>query len=145
MRRYIIPIAMLFVLAGLSSGTMWLYTDPTFFSGLPSGTTATSFGYQSQSSPIGTFKPLDLSPFEIINSPLFPMLGHGFSINTSSGQDQSKTTVVSLGSSGKLDSTPPQITFSGGMENNLKYAESKSSLRVGQGGTWANLNNPGLI
>jgi len=143
MRRYIIPIAMLFVLAGLSSGTMWLYTDPTFFSGLPSSTAPYSFEYQSGSS--GSFKPLELSPFEIINSPFFPMLDHGFSMNTSAAQEQNNSPVVILGSSGELDNTPPQITFNGGLENNLKYAESKSSLRVGQGGTWTNLNNPGLL
>ncbi len=143
MTRYIIPIAMLFVLAGLSSGTMWLYTDPVFFNGLPSSTTSYSFEYQSGSN--SAFKPLELTPFEIINSPLFPMLGRGFSMNTSTVQEQSKTTVVSLGSSGKLDTTPPQLTFSGSTENNLKYAQSKSSLRVGQGGTWTNLNNPGLL
>lgn len=141
--KYTIPIAMLFVFAGLASGTMWLYVDPMFFSGLPSSTTPYSFQYQSGS--VGAFKPLELSPFEIINSPFFPMLGHGFSINTSSEQNQNKSPVVSLGSTGQLDSTPPQMTFNGGMENNLKYAKSKSSIRVGQSGSWANLNPPWLI
>ncbi len=144
MIKYAIPIVMLLVLAGLSSGTMWLYTDPTFFSGLPSSTIPYSFEYQSGGT-IGSFRPLELSPFEIINSPFFPMLGRGFSMNASREQDQSKMAVVSLGSSGKLDKTPPQITFSGGLENNLKYAQSKSSIRVGQKGSWENLNNPGLL
>jgi len=143
MTRYIILIAMLFLFAGLSSGTMWLYTDPTFFSGMSSNTIPSSFEYQSDS--IGSFVPLDLSPFEIINSPIFPMLGHGFTINTSSEQNQNKTQVVALGSTGTIDSIPPQSTFSGDLENNLKYAETKSSLRVGQGGSWTNLNTPWLI
>ncbi|MGA9099172.1 MAG: hypothetical protein WB392_09605 [Methanotrichaceae archaeon] len=134
---------MFFILAGLSSGTMWLYTDPTFFSGMPSNTIPSSFGYQSGS--IGSFKPIDLSPFEIINSPIFPMLGHGFSINTSLQQNQNKTQAVVLGNAGTLDSFSPQTTFSGDLENNLKYAESKSSLRVGQGGSWTSLNTPWLI
>ncbi|MFB3764294.1 MAG: hypothetical protein ACE14P_03490 [Methanotrichaceae archaeon] len=140
---------MLFVFAGLisgiASGTMWLYTDPTFFSGIQSGTPATSFGYQSTS--IGTFTSLHLTPFEIINSPIFPMLGHGFSLNATpaSGQAQGGSAVVSLGSTGKLDTTPPQMTFNGGTENNMKYAQTKSSIRVGQSGSWSNLNSPWLI
>ena len=134
---------MLFLFAGLSSGTMWLYTDPTFFSGMQSNAVPSSFEYQSGS--IGSFKPIDLTPFEIINSPIFPMLGHGFSINATSEQNQNKTPVVVLGSTGNLGNAPPQVTFSGDMENNLKYAESKSSLRVGEGGSWTNLNTPWLI
>lgn len=141
MKRYLIPIAMFFVIAGLASGTMWLYVDPTFFSGQSSSTIPYSFQYQSD---MGSFRPLDLSPFEIINSPFFPMLGHGFSINASSRQNQSNTQVISLGSVGRVDSTP-QVTFEGDLENNLRYAESKSSLRVGQGGNWSNLNTPWLI
>lgn len=139
--KIIIPIAMLLMLAGLASGTMWLYNDPTFFSGLPSSTPAYSFNIQSGA--IGSFSAADLSPFEIINSPIFPMLGRGFTLNTSK-QEQNKSPVVALGSTGKY-SIPPQMTFSGSLENNLRYAQSKSSLRVGQSGNWTNLNAPWLI
>lgn len=139
--KILIPIAMLLVFAGLASGTMWLYTDPTFFAGLPSSTTPYSFNYQS--GVLGSFSASDLTPFEILNSPIFPMLGHGFTLNTSQ-KAQSTSPVVALGSSGKIN-IEPQMTFSGALENNLKYAQSKSSLRVGQGGSWSNLNTPWLI
>ncbi len=141
MMKISIPIAMLIALAGLASGTMWLYTDPTFFSGLPTSTTPYSFNYQSGA--LGSFTAADLTPFEILNSPIFPMLGHGFTLNTSN-KGQNASPVVSLGSSGTV-SIPPQMTFSGALENNLKYAQSKSSIRVGQGGSWTNLNTPWLI
>ena len=31
------------------------------------------------------------------------------------------------------------------MENNLKYAQTKSSLRVGPHGSWTTLNTPGAL
>ncbi len=139
--KILIPIAMLLVFAGLASGTMWLYNDPTFFMGLPSSTTPYSFNYQSGA--LGSFTAADLTPFEILNSPIFPMLGHGFNLNTSK-KEQRASPVVELGSSGKVN-IAPQMTFSGALENNLKYAQSKSSIRVGQAGSWTNLNTPWLI
>ena len=143
MMKILIPLAMLLVLAGLAGGTMWLYTDPTFFAGLPTSTTPYSFNYQSGA--LGSFTAADLSPFEILNSPIFPMLGHGFTLNSSKNeQNASSSPVVALGSSGNID-IEPQMTFSGDLENNLKYAQTKSSLRVGQGGTWTNLDTPWLI
>ena len=31
MMKFLIPLVMLFIMAGSALGTMWLYTDPTFF------------------------------------------------------------------------------------------------------------------
>lgn len=148
MTRYIIPIAVLFMLASMASASVWLYTDPTFFS---MGTQTNAAGLQvtligSQfSSGVGTFKPENLSPFEIINAPYFPLLSGGLNTASTQTQPQSTTPPVEIRSSGKLNSPPQQLTFSGGMEGNLKYAQTKSSLKVGQEGSWTNLNNPWLI
>lgn len=148
MTRYMIPIAVLFMLASMASASVWLWDDPAFFkTGTQSGTTelqATYIGSEF-SSGIGTFKPDNLSPFEIINAPYFPLLSGGFSTVSTTTQSQSTTSMVTIGSTGKLNSPPQQLTFSGGNENNLKYAQSKSSLKVGQEGSWTNLNNPWLI
>ncbi len=137
---------MLLVLAGIASGTMWVYDDPTFFMmGQQNfaGSQA-SIGSQFDSS-VGYFKPGDLSPIEIINAPYFPLLTRDFSVTNAPVKTLNATTTVMLGSTGKLNNIPQQLTFSGGMENNLKYAQSKSSVRIGQEGSWTNLNNPWLI
>jgi hypothetical protein len=150
MTRYIISIAILFMLiglAGMASATMWLYTDPTFFTmGAQSNTANYQFSYVGSnfgSNEIGTFKPANMTPFEIINAPFFPLLSGGFGITPTQSQNTARP--VELGSTGSLDSTPPQLSFSGGMEDNLRYAQSKSSIKVGQGGSWTNLDNPWLV
>ncbi len=139
---------MLLVLAGagMASGTMWLYTDPTFFTtGYQPSSAGSSVEYQFSAE--GSFKPMGLSPFEIINAPFFPLIGQAFSATASAAQTQAQnsTQTVMLGSTGKLDNAPQPLTFSGGNENNLKYAESKSSIKVGQSGSWTSLSNPWLV
>jgi hypothetical protein len=131
MMKYLIPIAMLLMLAGMASGTMWLYDDDFFM-----------LGPQVKAP---TFQPASLSPFEIINAPFFPLLGEGFKTSPIPLKLGNSTNVIEISSTGKATSLPPQMTFSGNLENNLKYAQTKSSLRVGASGSWNNLNTPWLI
>jgi hypothetical protein len=50
-----------------------------------------------------------------------------------------------IGSSRKLSDTPATLSFSGGFENNMAYASQKSSLKIGQGEEWTNLDMPWII
>jgi hypothetical protein len=147
MTRYLIPIAILFMLAGMASATMWLYTDPTFFTMEAQSNTAdyqlSYVGSGFSSNEMGTFKPANMSPFEIINAPFFPLISGGLGITLTPSQNTTRP--VEIRSTGSLDSTPPQLTFSGGMEDNLRYAQSKSSIKIGQSGSWTNLDNPWLV
>ncbi len=131
MMKHLIPIAMLLILGTTASGTMWLYNDDFFMLG-PQISAA-------------SFKPASLSPFEIINAPFFPLLGEGFYKDPIPMQLRNATTSVEITSTGKLTADPVLATFGGHLENNLKYAEAKSSVRVGAGGSWTSLNVPGLI
>jgi hypothetical protein len=130
MMKYLIPIAMLLILGTTASGTMWLYNADFFMLG-PQPSAA-------------SFKPASLSPFEIINAPFFPLLGEGFYTDPIPLQLRNATTAVEITST-KSTAYPVMATFSGNFENNLKYAQSKSSMRIGEGGNWNSLNVPGLI
>jgi hypothetical protein len=130
MMKYLIPIAMLLILGTTASGTMWLYNADFFMLG-PQPSAA-------------SFKPASLSPFEIINAPFFPLLGEGFYTDPIPLQLRNATTAVEITST-KSTAYPVMATFSGNFENNLKYAQSKSSMRIGEGGSWNSLNVPGLI
>ena len=130
MMKYLIPIAMLLILGTTASGTMWLYNADFFM-----------LGPQSSAA---SFKPASLSPFEIINAPFFPLLGEGFNTDPIPMQLRNATNSVEITST-KLTADPVLATFSGHMESNLKYAQAKSSVRVGEGGDWNSLNVPGLI
>jgi hypothetical protein len=130
MMKYLIPIAMLLILGTTASGTMWLYNADFFMLG-PQPSAA-------------SFKPASLSPFEIINAPFFPLLGEGFNTDPIPLQLRNATTAVEITST-KSTAYPVMATFSGNFENNLKYAQSKSSMRIGEGGSWNSLNVPGLI
>jgi hypothetical protein len=130
MMKYLIPIAMLLILGTTASGTMWLYNADFFMLG-PQPSAA-------------SFKPASLSPFEIINAPFFPLLGEGFYTDPIPLQLRNATTSVEI-TSAKSTAYPVMATFSGNFENNLKYAQSKSSMRIGEGGNWNSLNVPGLI
>ena len=132
MMKYIIPIAMLFMLAGTALGTMWLYDDPAFF----------QIGSQAQ---VASYKPANISPFEIINSPYFPLLGQGFYFNAIPVKLSNSTDAIQIGSSGNIALSPTPVTFGGHLENNLKYAMGKSSLRIGQQGSWTTLNALGVL
>lgn len=132
MMKYIIPIAMLFMLAGTALGTMWLYDDPAFF----------QIGSEAQ---VASFKPANISPFEIINAPYFPLLGQGFYFNAIPVKLSNSSDAIQIGSVGNTALFPIPVTFGGHLENNIKYAMGKSSMRIGQQGSWATLNAPGML
>jgi hypothetical protein len=132
MMKYILPMAMLFMLAGTALGTMWLYDDPAFF----------QIGSEAQ---VASFKPANISPFEIINAPYFPLLGQGFYFNAIPVKLSNSTESINIGSRGNIALSPTPVTFGGHLENNLKYAMGKSSMRIGQQGSWDTLNAPGVL
>jgi hypothetical protein len=132
MTKHFIAVAMLFMVTTMASGTMWLYQEPDY---LQMGNQFTA----------PFFKPANLSPFEIMNAPYFPLLGEGFYTSAAPVSSKSPPPTVQINSSGKVDVTPPFIDFSGHFENNLKYATSKSSFRIGQGNGSATLNTPWMI
>jgi hypothetical protein len=123
---------MLFMLAGTALGTMWLYDDPAFF----------QIGSEAQ---MASFKHMNISHFEIINAPYFPLLGQGFYFNAIPVKLSNSTDAIQIGSKGNMALPPVQVTFGGHLENNMKYAMGKSSLRIGQQGSWANINAPGVL
>jgi|GEM_PF-256715 hypothetical protein len=150
MKRYLIPI-MIILLAGAASGNIWLNDESLYLM----DTTHFVTPY---------FKPANMSPFEIIDAPYFGLVGANLgSIQTISSEQPvslggSETTSTNSATSSTssapvfikstpAETAPPHVDFSGNLENNLHYAESKSSLRVGQayGAGWTNLQNPWLI
>jgi len=132
MMRYAIAAALLLLIAGTAGATMWLYDDPTFF----------HVGNQYVAP---SFQPMGLTPLEIVQAPFFPLLGQTFYKNALPVQMRNTSQALQIGSSGVFSSKPVPVTFSGNLENNLRYATAKSSLRIGQAGSWENLNPPGLI
>jgi len=132
MMKYIISVAVLFMLAGTGLATMWLYDDPMFF----------QMNYPSQAA---SFKPADTSILEILDAPYFPLLGQSFYSNPIPVKLSNNTNTVQIGSRGSGSMSPISVTFGGHLENNMKYAQSKSSLRIGQEGSWSNLNAPGVL
>ncbi|NMC09395.1 MAG: hypothetical protein GYA39_00225 [Methanothrix sp.] len=132
MMRYIIPTVMLFMLAGTAPGTIWLYTDPTFF----------NTGTQPQ---VGSYTPGNISAFEIVNAPYFALLGQGFYTDAIPVKFGNSSNAIQVGSKGTMSQSPVQVTFGGHLEDNLKYAQTKSSLRVGQQGSWSTLSTPGVL
>lgn len=130
MIKYLISMAILFMVAGTALSTMWLYDDPSFFQ--------TGRGFNAP-----MFKPGSISPLEIVSAPYFPLLGQSFYTDAIPVQIRNSSNVIEIGSMGKLNAAPTQITFGEHLENNLRYAETKSSLRVGQQGAWTTLNIPG--
>jgi len=132
MMKYLIPIAILFLLAGTSLGTMWLHDDPAFM----------QLGGSFQAA---SFKPANVALLEVINAPYFPLLGQGFYSSTIPLQLSNSSNVIQIGSTGNAAASPIPITFGGHLEDNLRYAQSKSSLRIGQQGTWNTLSTPGVL
>ena len=132
MMKYIISVAVLLMLAGTGLATMWLYDDPMFF----------QMSYPSQAA---SFKPADISILEIIDAPYFPLLGQSFYSNAIPVKLSNNTNTVQIGSKGPGSMSPVSVTFGGHLENNMKYAQTKSSLRIGQDGSWGNLNAPGVL
>jgi hypothetical protein len=132
MKRCIIPIVLLFMLVGTAPGTIWLYTDPTFF----------NTGTQPH---VGSYTPGNISAFEIVNAPYFALLGQGFYTDAIPVKVSNSSNAIQIGSKGTLSQSPVQVTFGGHLENNLKYAQTKSSVRVGQQGSWSTLRTPGVL
>jgi hypothetical protein len=119
MMKILIPLAMLFIMAGSALGTMWLYTDPTFFQ---TGTPVQNASLMLANAP----------NLEIVGAPYIPLLGQDFYKDA-----------IPIGSKRPSAIAPVSVTFGGHMEDNLKYAQTKSSLRIGQPGSWTTLNTPG--
>jgi hypothetical protein len=132
MMKHLAIIAVFLTAASIASGTMWLSQEPDYL----------QIGGQF-TAPF--FKPTNLSPFEIINAPYFPLLGEGFYANAAPVTQKSLQPTVEIKSSGKVEMTPPFIDFTGHFENNLRYATTKSSFRIGQGSSSAALNTPWMI
>ena len=132
MMKYIIAVAVLLMLAGTGLAQMWLYDDPMFF----------QMSYPAKAA---SFKPADISILEIIDSPYFPLLGQSFYTNAIPVKLSNNTNTVQIGSKSSGSLSPIPVTFGGHLENNLKYAQSKSSLRIGQEGSWGTLNTPGVL
>jgi hypothetical protein len=132
--KYLITIAILCTITMMVSGTMWENQMPDFL----------QIGIQFQfNAPI--FKPSGLSPFEIIKAPYFPLLGKGFYTSAAPLQSTTQKPTETINISRKVNVVPPLTDFSGNFENNLKYAESKSSLRIGQGSSSATFSTPWMI
>lgn len=123
---------MLLMLAGTGLATMWLYDDPQFF----------QMNYPSQ---VTSFKPADISILEILDAPYFPLLGQSFYNDALPVKLSNNTNTVQIGSRVTGSLSPVSITFGGHLEDNMKYAQSKSSLRIGQDGTWGTVNAPGVL
>jgi len=128
--KFLIPLAMLFIMAGSALGTMWLYTDPTFF----------QTGTPVQNSSLILAKVPNL---QFAGAPYIPLLGQGFYKDAIPVRLTNNTNTIQIGSKGPGAIAPVSVTFGGHMEDNLKYAETKSSLRIGQPGSWTTLNTPG--
>jgi hypothetical protein len=132
--KYLITIAILFAIAATVSGTMWENQMPDFL----------QIGFQYQfTAPV--FKTTELSPFEIINAPYFPLLGEGFYTSAAPLQPTTNKSTVTINSTGSVNAIPTLMSFSGNFENNLMYGASKSSFRIGQGGSSAALNAPWMV
>ncbi len=132
MMKYTIALAVLLMLAGTGLATMWLYDDPMFF----------QMNYPAK---VASFKPADMSILEILDAPYFPLLGQSFYYNAIPVRLSNNTNTVQIGSKAPVSISPTPVTFGGHLEDNLKYAQGKSSLRIGSQGSWSTLNTPGVL
>ena len=132
MMKFLIPFVMLFIMAGSALGTMWLYTDPTFF----------QMGTPVQNA---SLMPANVPNLEIVGLPYIPLLGQGFYKDAIPVRLTNNTNTIQIGSKGLSAMAPVSVTFGGHTEDNLKYAQSRSSLRIGQPGSWTTLNTPGAL
>lgn len=127
MIKCLISAAMLIMLAGTTLGTMWLYDDPVSFPISP---------YQTGPA----FSISDSALFRIAGFTYSSTLGEDFymraiPVNYTSANSSVKIASTGIGNSSFLSSP----TFHGHTENNLLFAKSKSSFRVGKEGAWTNL------
>jgi len=129
MIRYIVSTAMLLMLAGTTFGTMWLYDDPVSFPISP---------YQSANA---GFNLTGTALAKIAGFTYYSTLGEDFYLRAIPVNYSNATNSVMI-TSGKKGTasflTAP--TFDGHAENNLIYAQGKSSFRVGGQGSWTTLS-----
>ena len=129
MIKHLISAAMLLMLAGTALGTMWLYDDPLSFPISP---------YHSANS---AFNITDTALTRIAGFTYYSTLGEDFYMRAIPVNYTNATNSVMIGSTGKgTASFLNSPTFDGHAENNLLYAKSKSSFRVGGQGSWSNLS-----
>lgn len=121
--KYLIPVLIIGLLMGMATGTMWLNQEPSY-----------SLTQIKVVSPV--IKPANMTDMEIIKAPFFPLTTTS---NLTPGSETGMKPYV-IGSSGELSSMPTALSFSGGFENNMAYASEKSSIKIGQGTKWTNLN-----
>ncbi|MEI8002837.1 MAG: hypothetical protein WCG94_00720 [Methanothrix sp.] len=132
MMKYTIAVAVLLMLAGTGLATMWLYDDPMLFQ-------------TSYPSHVTSFKPAGISILEILDAPYFPLLGQSFYSNAIPVKLSNNTNTIQIGSKSSGSMSPISVTFGGYLEDNMRYAQSKSSLRIGTQGSWSTLNVPGAF
>jgi len=129
MAKHIAALAVLLMLSTSAIATMWTYHDPMLFQA----------GYPNPSS-----RPADLSLMEIVKSPYFPLLGQSFYSNALPVNLTNSTNTIQIGSKGAGTLGPIPVTFGGHLEDNLRYAQGRSSLRIGGEGSWSSLSAQGL-
>ncbi len=132
MIKFTILVAVLLMLAGTGLATMWLYDDPMLFQ-------------TSYPSHLVSFKPAGISILEILDAPYFPLLGQSFYSNAIPVKLSNNTNTIQIGSKSSGSMSPISVTFGGYLEDNMRYAQSKSSLRIGTQGSWSTLNVPGAF
>ncbi|HOV81599.1 MAG TPA: hypothetical protein PLN19_03925 [Methanothrix sp.] len=129
MMKYITTIAVLLMLAGCGAATIWLWDDQFFQTGSASSVTQLA----------------DVSALQIIESPYFTLLGQSFYKSAIPYRLVNSSNAVQIGSEGTGSLSPLPVTFGGHLEDNMRYAQSKSSLRVGQQGSWVTVSAPGAL
>jgi len=117
------------MLSTSAMATMWTYHDPLLFQA----------GYPN---PIS--RPADISLLEIVKAPYFPLLGQSFYSNAIPVNLTNRTNTVMIGSKGAGGLGAIPVTFGEHLEDNLRYARGRSSLRIGGEGSWNSLNAPGI-
>ena len=129
MEKHIAPLALLLMLSTSAMATMWDYHDPMIF----------QTGYTN---PIS--RSADISLMEIVKAPYFPLLGQSFYSDAIPVNLSNSSNTIQIGSHGVGTLGPSPVTFGGHLEDNLRYAQSRSSLRIGGEGSWSSLNEQGL-
>lgn len=132
MANHIAALAVLLMLSASGMATMWTYHDPMIF----------QMGYTL---PASSYRPADISILEIVKAPYFPLLGQSFYSNAIPLNLTNRTNTVMIGSKGAGTLGAVPVTFGEHLEDNLRYAQSRSSLRIGGEDSWSTLNTPGLI
>ena len=129
MANHIALLAVLLMLSTSAMATMWSYHDPMIF----------QTGY---SNPIS--RSADISLMEIVKSPYFPLLGQSFYSNALPVNLSNSSNTIQIGSKGAGTLGPIPVTFGGHLEDNMRYAQGRSSLRIGGEGSWSSLSAQGL-